>query len=200
MAPFQLTLGAAIASESWRASERTPIDPRRIPPPAPVERRASEFTSLNVKADASFHALPARVRALCAHGPTGRLRVALHGTTPPLNRVDARGLEHGRQPHLALRPAQSARGRAGGARSAENWQVQGSQAPEGEALGTPRWQRGVVGETASNAQIPRIYQEGVAEPALFGEAYDRARSHPALSSPSSPGATPARLRGAPDSA
>ncbi len=70
--PFQLTLGAAIASESWRSSERTSIDPRWIPPPAPVERRAPELTSLNVKVDASFHALFTRVRALCAHGPAGR--------------------------------------------------------------------------------------------------------------------------------
>jgi hypothetical protein len=72
VAPFQLTLGAAIASESWRASERTPIDPRWVPPPSPQVRRAPELTSLNVKVDASFHALFARVRALCAHGPTGR--------------------------------------------------------------------------------------------------------------------------------
>jgi hypothetical protein len=70
--PFQLTLGAAIASESWRDSERTPIDPRWVPPPSPLERRAPELTSLNVKVDASFHALFARVRALCAHGPAGR--------------------------------------------------------------------------------------------------------------------------------
>ncbi len=72
VAPFQLTLGAVIASESWRASERTPIDPRWIPPPSPPVRRAPELTSLNVKVDASFHALFARVRALCAHGLTGR--------------------------------------------------------------------------------------------------------------------------------
>jgi hypothetical protein len=32
----------------------------------------AELTSLNVKVDASFHALFARVRALCAHGPSGR--------------------------------------------------------------------------------------------------------------------------------
>ncbi|MBT9557734.1 MAG: HNH endonuclease [Myxococcales bacterium] len=70
--PFQLTLGAVIASESLGASERTPIDPRWIPPPSPLERRAPELTSLNVKVDASVHALFARVRALCAHGPTGR--------------------------------------------------------------------------------------------------------------------------------
>ncbi len=72
VAPFQLTLGAAIASESWRDAERTPIDPRWIPPPSPPVQRAPELTSLNVKVDASFHALFARVRALCAHGPTGR--------------------------------------------------------------------------------------------------------------------------------
>jgi hypothetical protein len=72
VAPFQLTLGAVIASESWRASERTPIDPRWVPPPSPPVRRAPELTSLNVKVDASFHALFARVRALCAHGPAGR--------------------------------------------------------------------------------------------------------------------------------
>jgi hypothetical protein len=72
VAPFQLTLGAAIASESWRDTERTPIDPRWIPPPSPPVQRAPELTSLNVKVDASFHALFARVRALCAHGPAGR--------------------------------------------------------------------------------------------------------------------------------
>ncbi|MBT9559401.1 MAG: HNH endonuclease [Myxococcales bacterium] len=70
--PFQLTLGAVIASESCGASDRTPIDPRWVPPPSPLERRAPELTSLNVKVDASFHALFARVRALCAHGPAGR--------------------------------------------------------------------------------------------------------------------------------
>ena len=72
VAPFQLTLGATMASESLEASERTPIDPRWIPPLSPQVRRAPEPTSLNVKVDASFHALFARVRALCAHGPTGR--------------------------------------------------------------------------------------------------------------------------------
>jgi hypothetical protein len=72
VAPFQLTLGAAIASESWRDTERTPIDPRWVPPPSPPVQHAPELTSLNVKVDASFHALFARVRALCAHGPSGR--------------------------------------------------------------------------------------------------------------------------------
>ncbi|MBT9559581.1 MAG: HNH endonuclease, partial [Myxococcales bacterium] len=42
------------------------------PPPSPPPRRAPELTSLNVKVDAGFHGLLARVRALCAHGPTGR--------------------------------------------------------------------------------------------------------------------------------
>ena len=70
--PFQLTLGAAIASGSLTSSERTPVDPRWTPPPSPLVRRAAELTSLNVKVDASFHALFARVKALCAHGPTGR--------------------------------------------------------------------------------------------------------------------------------
>jgi hypothetical protein len=70
--PSQLTLGAAIASESWTSSERTPVDPRWTPPTSPLVRRAPELTSLNVKVDASFHALFARVKALCAHGPTGR--------------------------------------------------------------------------------------------------------------------------------
>jgi hypothetical protein len=41
---FQLTLGAAIANESWRASERTPIDPRWIPPPSPPVHIAARTT------------------------------------------------------------------------------------------------------------------------------------------------------------